>query len=215
MYNKELFKKIVNVSCSAEELEAFTTEIDKKEFDTDNAFEKYYDSEKILFAISRYENKEIDDLYLANWMAAYMWIIMGGYKTVDNNSSITFEQWIKWEICDYLDSLSFFDDSEEWYKLDNYKNSFRVLDMIYRNSNDWDKIFAHTDELGDNEGDVVMLISNAKTKEFVKIYGELDYLNEEVDFSQTEPDELEKAIKRLKENGYRELRFGFSDETNS
>ena len=211
MYNKELYKKIVCANCSFEELEAFVVDIDKKEFDIDNAFEKYYDLEKILFAISRYENNEINDKYLAYWMTAYNWIIMGGFKIDEKDNLITFKEWLEWEICDWLDSLSFFDDSEEWYNLDDYKNSLKVLDMIYRNSNDWDKVFAHTDEFGDNEDDVVALISNAKTKEFVKIYGELDYRNLEVKFAQVEPNELEKEIDRLNGNGYRELRYGLFD----
>ena len=89
MYNKELYKKIVYANCSFEELEAFVVDIDKKEFDIDNAFEKYYDLEKILFAISRYENNEINDKYLAYWMTAYNWIIMGGFKIDDMDFLIT------------------------------------------------------------------------------------------------------------------------------
>ena len=45
MYNKELYDKIISASCTFEELEAFVTDIDKKEFDVDNAFEKYYNCE--------------------------------------------------------------------------------------------------------------------------------------------------------------------------
>ena len=67
MYNKDLYNKIINASCSFEELEFFVSDIDKKEFDLDNAFEKYYDVEKILYAISRYENKEISGKYLSGW----------------------------------------------------------------------------------------------------------------------------------------------------
>ena len=52
MYDKDLYNKIINASCSFEELEKFVIKIDKKEFDLDNAFEKYYDVERILYAIS-------------------------------------------------------------------------------------------------------------------------------------------------------------------
>ncbi len=55
MYDKDLYNKILSVSCSFEELENFVIDINKKEFDLDNAFEKYYDVEKILYAIRRYE----------------------------------------------------------------------------------------------------------------------------------------------------------------
>lgn len=212
MYNKKLFEKICNVTCSFEELESFVIKIDKKKFDLDSPFEKYYDLKKILFAIQRYEKKEIDDKYLSYWMNAYNWIIMAGFKIATKENSITFKEWLKWEISDWLDSLSFFDDSDDWYNLDDYKNSFAVLDKIYRNSNDWDRIFAHTDEWGDNDDDVVVLAYNKKSKEFVKIYGELDYCRLEVKFLRVELDELEKKIDDLKEKGYQELKYGTWDE---
>lgn len=212
MYNKELYGKIINVSCSFEELESFVSDISKKEFDIDNAFEKYYDLERILFAISRYENKEINDKYLAYWMCAYNWIIMAGFRAGNENVGITFQEWVLWEISDWLDSLSFFDDSDDWFNLDDYKNSFRIIDEIYKNLNDWECIFAHTDEWGDNDDDVVLLTINNKAKKFVKIYASLNYLNEKVDFPRIEEDELGKKIKQLKKVGYQELRYGLFDE---
>lgn len=207
-YNKKLFEKICDVTCSFEELESFVLKIDKKEFDLENPFEKYYHLEKILFAIKRYENKEIDDRYLSYWMNAYNWIIMGGFKIKAKDNSITFKQWLEWEIGDWLDSLSFFDDSDDWYDLEDYKNSFAVLDKIYQNCNDWDRVFAHTDEWGDNDDDVVVLAYNKKSKEFVKIYDDLDCCRLDVKFQKVELDELEKKIKQLKDNGYQELKFG-------
>ena len=176
MYDKELFGKIISASCTFEELEAFVINIDKKEFDIDNAFEKYYDAERILYAIRRYEKKEISDKYLAHWMNAYNWIIMAGFRTQQENKEIVFKDWLVWEISDWLDSLSFFDDSEDYITLEDYKNSFLIMDKIYKSIDEWKCVFAHTDEFGDNEDDVVLLAVNNKTKEFVKIYGNLDYL---------------------------------------
>ena len=212
MYNKDLYNKIINASCSFEELELFISDIDKKEFDLDNAFEKYYGVEKILYAINRYENKEVDDKYLAYWMNAYNWIIMAGFKIESKNNEISFRDWVVWEISDWLDSLSFFDDSDDWFNLDDYKNSFKIIDGICKNINEWDCVFAHTDEWGDNDEDVVLLVVNDKTKELVKIYASLDYLNERVDFPRIEEDEFEKKIKQLKKVGYQELRYGLFDE---
>ena len=204
MYNKDLYNKIIHVSCSFEELETFVSGIDKKEFDLDNAFEKYYDVEKILYAINRYENQEVDDKYLAYWMNAYNWIIMAGFKIESKNNEISFLDWVVWEISDWLDSLSFFDDSDDWFNLDDYRNSFKIIDGIYKNINEWDCVFAHTDEWGGNDDDVVLLVVNDKTKELVKIYASLDYLNERVDFPRIEEDEFEKKIKQLNKVGYQE-----------
>ena len=212
MYNKELFDKIINVTCTFDELKEFVINIDKQEFDLDNAFEKYYSIERILNAIRRYENKEIDDIYLSCWMNAYNWIIMAGFKIESENKEIYFRDWVEWAISDWLDSLSFFDDSYDWYNLEEYKNSFMVTDKIYKNLNDWKCLFAHTDEWGDNEDDVVLLAINHKAKEFVKMYGNLDYLNDVVKIDRIEPDEVEKEIERLKKQGFVKLKYGVFDE---
>jgi len=208
MYNKDLYNKIINASCSFEELEFFVSDIDKKELDLDNAFEKYYDVNKILYVINRYENKEVGDKYLTYWMNAYNWIIMAGFKIESKNNEISFRDWVVWKISDWLDGLSFFDDSDDWVSLEDYKSSFKVIDGIYKNINEWDCVFAHTDERGGYDDAVVFLVVNDKTKELVKIYGNLDYLNAKVDFSRIEEDELEEKIEQLKKVGYQELRYG-------
>lgn len=212
MYNKELLEKICNVTCSFEELELFQIKIDKKEFDLEKPFEKYYDLDKILFAISRYENKEVNDKYLAYWMCMYNWLIMGYFEPVTKDNPVTFKKWLEWEISDWLDSLSFFDDSDDWYNLEDYKNTFKILDKIYNNLQDWNGCFAHTDEWGDNDDDIVVLAYNEKINEFVKMYGELDYLHLDVKFERVELDELEKQIEKLRKNGYQELKYGTWDE---
>lgn len=207
MYNVKLFEKIFQVTCSWEELHSFVREIDKQKYDLDNPFEKYYNLEKILFAIQRYEKKEIDDKFLACWMNAYNWIIMGGFKIEASDNSITLKEWLEWEICDWLDSLSFFDDSEEWFELDKYKKAFTVLSKVYCNIKDWDSVFSSAEDRYD-EGDVVVLVYNEKTKEFVKIYGELDYYRLDVKFQRVELKELEKQIEQLKDSGYQQLKYG-------
>ena len=188
-----------------EELKTFVNDIDKKEYDIDNAFEKYYDLERILYAIRRYENKEVNDQYLSCWMTAYNWVIMAGFKTEQENREIVFKDWLVWQISDLLDSLSFFENSDEFFNINDYKNAFIIMDKIYKNINDWECVFAHTDELGDNEDDVVLLVVNDKTKECVKMYGNLDYLNEEVKIDKIEFYEMKKEIKQLKRKKFNEL----------
>lgn len=213
MYDKELFGKIISASCTFEELEAFVINIDKKEFDLENAFEKYYEARRILYVIRRYEKKEISDKYLAYWMDAYNWIIMAGFRTEQENKEIVFKDWLVWKISDWLDSLSFFDDSEDYITLEDYKNSFLIMDKIYKSIDEWKCVFAHTDEFGDNEDDVVLLAVNNKTKEFVKIYGNLDYLKEKVKIEKIEADELKKEVEQLKKQEFNELKYGAVEET--
>ena len=64
MFNQELFNKICTGTCTFEELENFVTKIDKKEFDLDNAFDKYYSLERILFVINKYNKKQISAKFL-------------------------------------------------------------------------------------------------------------------------------------------------------
>lgn len=73
----------------------------------------------------------------------------------------------------------------------------------------------YTEEFGDNEDDIIALASNEKRKEFVKIYGELEYHNLEVKFFYIKIDELEKQIKKLRKKGYQELPYGIWNEEES
>ena len=208
MYNKKLFDKIINATCTFDELEEFVTDIDKKEFDLDKAFEKYYKVERILYVIRRYENKEIDDEYLSCWMNAYNWIIMAGFKIESETKKFSFPDWVVWEISHWLDGLTFFDDLADGFNIEDYKNSFITLDKIYKNLNDWTCLIAHTDKWGENEDYVVLLTINYKTKEFVKMYGDLGYLDDGVKIDGIELEQVEKEIELLIKQGFVELKYG-------
>ena len=80
MFDKIMFEKIFNLTCSFDELKHFNFKIDEKEFDVDNCFEKYYSLETILKCIQLHKDKRISGKYLAYWSNAYNWIIMGGFK---------------------------------------------------------------------------------------------------------------------------------------
>ena len=87
MFDKNLFEKICNLSCSLKELKCFCSRIDKKEFDTDNAFSKYYSLDTVLRCIQLCQDKRISGQYLAYWACAYNWIIMGGFKGKENDEN--------------------------------------------------------------------------------------------------------------------------------
>lgn len=107
MVEKKLFEKICEAKCSIKELEDFVRNIDEKDFDLDNPFEKYYDLDRIIAVIEKYQNGLINAKYLANWMNAYNWIMMGGFKIDDDDNHINLKELLIWLICDWLDSLSF------------------------------------------------------------------------------------------------------------
>ena len=213
MITKELIEKVVCAECLKEEMSQVLNCLqNRKNYEglefLKNSFEKYYNLARIINAIRKYENKEIDDRYLAKWMCVYNWIIMADEWANVPIEEITFKTWVVWEISGWLDSLSFFDDSDDFYNLEDYKKTFEVMDKIYNNLEDWKRVFAHTDEWGDNDDDVAVLVSNDKTKEFVRIGSQLDYLNNKVAFERVELDELKRRVNALKKLGYKELEYG-------
>ena len=202
MFDNELFERIFNVTCPFEELEEFVIGIDKKEFDLDGPFEKYYSAETILSAIKQYELQQIDGKYLAYWMNAYNWIIMGGFQLGDEG--VTLKSFLTEQISNTLDCLSFFDDSESWYNLEDYKSTFEVLDLALFDADNCEAMCA---EHGDNEGEAVVLIANHGAKYFIRIYSDLDFTNQEVGFGQVEFSALEDEVNRLLSEGYEELTY--------
>lgn len=213
MITKELIEKVVCAECLKEEMSQVLNCLqNRKNYEglefLKNSFEKYYNLARIINAIRKYENKEIDDRYLAKWMCVYNWIIMADEWANVPIEEITFKTWVVWEVSGWLDSLSFFDDSDDFYNLEDYKKTFEVMDKIYNNLEDWKRVFAHTDEWGDNDDDVAVLVSNDKTKEFVRIGSQLDYLNNKVAFERVELDELKRRVNALKKLGYKELEYG-------
>ena len=213
MITKGLIEKVIGAECLKEEMSQVLNFLqNRKNYEgvefMKNSFEKYYNLARIINTIRKYENKEIDDRYLAYWMCIYNWIIMADEWSNVPIEEITFKTWVVWEISGWLDSLSFFDDSDDFYNLEEYKKTFEVLDKIYNNLEGWNRVFAHTDEWGDNDDDVVVLTFNDKTKEFVRIGSQLDYLNNKVAFERVELDELKRRVDALKKLDYKELEYG-------
>lgn len=214
MFDKNLFEKICKVTCTLDELEAFNREINKKEFDLENPFAKYYNLNSILHCINLQIKGFVTDKFLAYWANAFNWIIMGGFKTKyndDTEKSISLETLLIWEISDWLDSLSFFDGDTEFLNLDDYKNTFTSLNSIYKNPDKWTIYYAFTNEEYDNGepvNSIVVLLINEKKNLYAPIYSEgcdfKDYPLEKAHLV----DDIEKEEKRLKENNYKRLQIG-------
>ena len=134
MFDKAMLEKICSLKCTCDELKRFNSKIEKREFDVDNCFEKYYSLGSILKCIQLYKDKRITAKHLANWCNAYDWIVMGGFKgkaNDENEKNIDVASILIWDISNWLDGLSFFDP--EFHDLDEYIANFRVLDSIYKN----------------------------------------------------------------------------------
>ncbi len=216
MFDKALFKKICDVSCEWGELEKFVTNIDKKEFDLDNAFKKYYNVEKIVCAIEKYQAKKIDAKFLAYWSTAYNWIIMSGFSIDNGDKSVSLKELMIYEISDWIDGLSFFDDSEDLYNLEEFKTTFKVLDSVLQDIDNCKAIFAIDEDEDDDYDyyvhDVEILIKNDDAKYFIKVYSDCIYPDDNVLFPQVSLKELDNQATKLLKQGYRELKYGTCDD---
>jgi hypothetical protein len=207
MFDNELYEKICTISCTFDELNEFNTRINEKEFDTDNAFEKYYRLETILKCIRLFKERKIDAYYLAYWANAYNWIIMSGFNDELEGEKFFIDEIIKYEISDLLDSLSFYDDIKEIRFIDDYEKGFTAYDKVYRTLEDWHIAYAKSTSevyLEDGYCDYDILAINDKTKEFIYLRIEsCEISNETVDGEYFE--DLYKIEQMLVKKGYKEL----------
>ena len=171
MFDKQMYEKIFTVSCTFEELENFVRGMDKKEWDLHNAFQKYYSLGCILSAIQKYKAKQISDKFLAYWSNAYNWIISAGLE-FQSKTNHKIKEILAFEISDWLDSLSFFDETEEFFDIEEYINVFSTLDKIYNGINHWEFEYAPTNEFCEENGDIWVLFINIKEGLFLKLLHE-------------------------------------------
>ncbi len=135
---------------------------------------------------------------------------MGGFKIEEEDKSISLNDFLIWEISDWIDGLSFLDDFKNAYNLEDYKLAYRVLDSVLQDLGHCTAVFA---EHGYNENEVVVLITNDSAKYFIKVYGELDYNNDVINFDKIKDTDLESRAKQLLNSGYQELvYFNLEDE---
>ena len=205
MFDQTLFNSICSVKCTDEELKNFVSKIDKKEFDLNNAFEKYYSLERILHAIDKYKTQQIDDIFLANWANAYNWIIMSGFKISSQNKKNGVKEIVVDEISEWLDALSFFEtDNEDCFEMERYTAVFSTLDRVYKNANEWAVKCVHDDY--DSETKRILLF-NANSKAYLEIQRDC-YDDYAVDGQLLkDKDAFDKALKDLKESGYIEMPY--------
>ena len=207
MFDKTFYQQVFDLSVDYKRLADFCREMDeKKQFDTDNAFEKYYDVNYIINAIDAYQNKKIDGYYLASWMCVYLWILDAGYcdeKIWDDG----FSQIIHYKITDTIDSLAFFDDEEDsgYFNLDVYKQEFLFLDKLYKNQMVCQN-FAYCFE-GDDDCDeyVKGLMINEKEKNYVIVYTDL-FEDDVVSLQLQDKKEFDEQIAKLANKGYKQVK---------
>ena len=201
MHKNILYDDILNLKVSKETILELGKVLSKRDFDEENAFDKYYSFEKIKTALTKHQNMELDYQYFSNWCNAYNWIINGGFKNRQENKRRTMiEQVIMEEISWSLDSLSFVDKDLTKKDVNRHIEEFRILDDIYRNFFDWKVLYTPASDVKtDNEQYAVFY--NDKLKKFSIIY--MDQLKNGYHDDQiikTPMDDLIKKLKFFKKN---------------
>ncbi len=211
MFDKNMYEKIMNVKCTNEEIENFICNSSRVELDKENSFEKYYDLSKLLLAIEKYQKGLISDRHLAHWMCAYNWIIMSSFNNEnDETGEISWKEVLIWELSDWIDALSFFEeDPEAGYKLDSFIAAFTTLTKLYEDCENCNMVIA---PYGWNDDDVIVFAINETEKYFARIYTNFDYLNLKHNFKQIDTQELKKREKFLLEHNYQQLPYYYFDE---
>ena len=214
MCDTSWYKGILNITVSQEELENICAQLDEKEYDIDNSFEKYYDLNLILKAIEKCENKEISGVYLANWCNVYNWIITAkmsvNLEIECKSTQEGFKECVQNEISQLLDSLSFFDDDKEskkYYNLKKFKNWFKLYDELYQKVNELE-IFEYSVTDWDGEDCCVFVVIDHKTKTFSKI----TYIEDEdvcCKYKENKPIfmQIDAQIEDLKNKGYKQKKI--------
>ena len=136
MYDKEMIRKVCDLTCSKEEVVRNQTTI---KYDTEHPFKTYYNVSTITGAITKYISKEWDDQTLAHWACIYCWILSGGFDDNVKEDLDTFEGFFRDVVTWDLDGLSFFsaedDESEDMHeciKLFAVEKNRVVLDNVLK-----------------------------------------------------------------------------------
>ena len=202
MYGKELYRKVIDVTCSGKELTAALKDIDGMEFDCENSFEKYFNLRSILVAIMKYKRGEISVKYFTNWVKLYYHVLVGG---IDNKAKpqIDLKGSLKWAILDSLSRLMFYNEFYNTEDLKLYINAFLTLNKVYREMDECSAVFAEYEGVS---YDVMGLVFNSTRKYFMKIFmrSEKNLFDELQLFDLSELGRQEEELRTIK---YYELNY--------
>ena len=218
MFDAVMFDKICSVSCSDKELRGFNCGLDRREFDMDNAFDKYFSLDSIIKCIDLYKSGKVSDIFVSYWACAYNWIIMAGFRGKDNDENekdVSLDTLIRWEISDWLDGLSFYDkecETKDLLGIDDFREAFCSLDRMYKNIDSFTAFYSYTGEFYDNGcpiEDAFILLINHEGREFLFYRCDgCDFRECRLDGTLCEEKKLFEMMDDLKRQGYEKIILG-------
>lgn len=213
MINFELHNKIINCEATTEELMSFFPQ-DKSEFDKDDSFEKYFDLDKVKRALHLYRTKKINVDYLSHWACAYDWIISATLWSEPSPEGFhTLKENLVEQISDWLDGVSFFDESDDYPKnfLSKFYKALQLYYDTYKNIDKWTAFYVEHRQYRDpddfdylSHDDVFLLFVNDTERTYYTFVGCLAPNNELSD-NKLSLEELDEKLKKLKQAGYKKL----------
>ena len=211
MQKKALFDKISSVECSLDEIKEAVRVIKSDGVGTKTPFRDYYRIEAHLKCIELYEHGFATAEFVSKWAYAYGYLVTDGFKNYESNGAqdtVTLKDVLHWELCDWLDALSFFKYGESDTAIKKHKKTVSRLYAIYTRPEAWKVYYSHDHELLDDAtptGAAYVLLVNEGKKKYIQM------LSEAVDFLEcsfigaTLTDDVDDVIKELASSGYSEL----------
>ena len=204
MYDKELIRKVCDLTCSKEEVVRNQTTI---QYDTEQPFRKYYSVATITGAIQKYISGEWDAQTLSHWACIYCWILCGGFAENSKTEDLdTFERFFRDVITWDLDGLSFFDKKDTDFDIRECLVLYEDYDHIWQTRDEWKAVYAMIGPFAKENGDQYVALINDKRKEYMIIYS--DHLKngfEDERFKFVSQKQYIALINELKNAGYRIL----------
>ena len=204
MVNRNLCKRLKGVECTNEELSCFIDRHEDFYGLADDFFKEYYSLDSILKCINLYKAGEITESYLTSWANAYAWLLLGNDKS-DTDEVVTFKALVEYDITDWLDGLSFYNEEYDGEKniIEDFAHAFEALDTIYRNLDEW------TPHVGYFDNVLSVVAVNESNRELMRLY--FAYMDEDFAkklFAKPLPERsLRRLMNNLKKQGYTEVEY--------
>ncbi len=206
MLYKDLCEKICNVTCTLEELKAFSNIKNKKDFPIDVSF----NLNSVLKCLDLYEKGVVSSNFVANWATAYDSIITLELDVRFDDKKekfVSLKDLLIWKTTDWLDSLGFFDDIEP-YNSSYFKRAFATLDYIYKVQEKWTVYFSFGTGLWYGDEVFILLVNDSEN---LYEYFSVDFCFDFFDFKNriienAHPlENFENMKSKLIKNGYKRL----------
>lgn len=203
MYDEKMIERICNVECTEDEISNYYFKKKKATFCPKGGFDKYYDLNKILLAIEKFQSQQVDEFYMSAWADVYHRIIEDGARWNCCGDDVTLEIYLKRRIVGSLVALWDYFDVYGWRDpshVELYKNEFVFLDKLLRDVSDCDISYAISNL--DRYNPQILIVNNKERYCFDEEYPFPYDKGEILPFKKIKTGCFRKTIRQLRNKGY-------------